>query len=292
MAESSGRTSAELSDEPGDPITRSRRYAAGAGGGRGLLFTVLGEFVLPTGRPVATSTFIDVFGRLGVEEKASRQTLMRAAADGWLSSERDGRYTLWQLTAGAEQFLTLGAERIYSFTASQPEWDHRWLLVLARAPETNRAGRHLLRTRLEWAGFGSPAPGVWISTHLDRAKEAQRVLEEAGVHDDAQIFLGEYLDGGKLETMVHQAWDLDEVETAYEEFLAAFTRQPSPDPLVRLAQLVHSWRRFPLIDPALPEELLPARWNGVRAAQLFHRQRTKWKPSATEEWRRISTRSV
>src|SRR5258706_9430320 len=82
MAESSGRTSAELSDEPGDPISRSRRYAAGAGagGGRGLLFTVLGEFVLPAGRPVATSAFIDVFGRLGVEEKASRQTLMLAAA--------------------------------------------------------------------------------------------------------------------------------------------------------------------------------------------------------------------
>lgn len=269
----------------------SRRYAAGAGGARGLLLTVLGEFVLPTGQPVPTSAFIDIFGRLGVEEKAGRQTLMRAAADGWLTSQRDGRYTLWQLAAAAEQFLTLGAERIYSFTASQLEWDRRWLLVLARAPETNRAGRHLLRTRLEWTGFGSPAPGIWISTHLDRAKEAQRVLEEAGVHDDAQIFLGEYIAGGKLETMVHQAWDLNAVETAYEEFLATFTRQSTPDPLVRLAQLVHSWRRFPLIDPALPEELLPARWSGVRASQLFQRQRTKWKPAATEEWRRINTRS-
>jgi phenylacetic acid degradation operon negative regulatory protein len=200
-------------------MTLSRRYAAGAGGARGLLLTVLGEFVLPTGQPVPT---------------------------------------------------------------------HRWLLVLARAPETNRPGRHLLRTRLGWAGFGSPAPGIWISTHVDRVKEAERVLEEAGVQDDAQIFLAEYIAGGELETMVHQAWDLDEIETAYEGFLAEFARQPSSDPLVRLAQLVHAWRRFPLIDPALPGELLPARWSGVRAASLFHRQRTRWKPAATEEWRRIS----
>ena len=292
MAEAPHRTSAEPLDLASDRLTLSRRYAAGAGGARGLLITVLGEFVLPTGVPAPTSAFIDVLGRLGVEEKASRQTLMRAAADGWLTSKRDGRYSSWQLTPGAEQFLTLGADRIYSFTASQPQWDARWLLVLARAPETNRAGRHLLRTRLRWAGFGTPAPGVWISTHLDRVKEAERVLDEAGVHDDAQIFLGEYLAGGELETMVHLAWDLDEVETAYQGFITEFTRQPSPDPLVRLAQLVHSWRRFPLIDPALPEELLPPRWSGVRAAQLFHRQRTKWKQAATEEWRRIGTRST
>jgi phenylacetic acid degradation operon negative regulatory protein len=277
-------------DSPQERMTLSRRYAAGAGGVRGLLLTVLGEFVLPIGRPTPTPTsaFIDVLGRLGVEEKASRQTLMRAAADGWLTSKRQGRYTLWQLSPAAEQFLTLGAERIYGFTASQLEWDRRWVLVMARVPESNRAGRHLVRTRLRWAGFGSPAPGVWISTHLDRVKEAERVLEEAGVHRDAHIFLAEYIAGGELETMVKEAWDLGEVEVAYEGFLAEFVRQPSPDPLVRLAQLVHTWRRFPLIDPALPKELLPARWNGVRAASLFHRQRTKWKPAATEEWRRLT----
>jgi phenylacetic acid degradation operon negative regulatory protein len=271
-----------------DKVTVSRRYAAGAGGARGLLLTVLGEFVLPTGQPVPTAAFIDVLGRLGVEEKASRQTLMRAAADGWLTSKRVGRYTLWQLSPAAEQFLTLGAERIYGFTASQPEWDRRWLLVLARAPETNRPGRHVLRTRLGWAGFGSPAPGVWISTHLERVKEAERVLEEAGVHGDAQVFLAEHIAGGELETMVRQAWDLGEIETAYKGFLDDYARQPSADPLVRLAQLVHAWRRFPLIDPALPHQLLPSRWSGVRAAALFHRQRNRWKPAATEHWHAIS----
>jgi phenylacetic acid degradation operon negative regulatory protein len=268
----------------------SRRHAAGAESARGLLFTVLGEFVLPASGSALTSTFIDVLGRLGVEEKASRQALMRTGGDGLLVSERLGRRTLWMLTEAAKRFLTEGAERIYGFQASQPEWDGRWLIVLARLPETERAARHLLRTRLTWAGFGSPAPGVWISTHADRTPEAERVLGEAGV-DDGQIFLAEHHGGGPLSVLLGQAWDLDAVEKSYEEFLAEFARPPSSDPLVRMVQLVHAWRRFPLVDPALPVELLPARWSGVRAAKLFARRRAEWHAAAQAEWQRITEES-
>src|ERR1700730_12617021 len=69
----------------------SRRHAAGAETARGLLFTVLGEFVLPSGGSAGTASFIEVLGRLGLEEKATRQALMRTAASGWLEPERVGR---------------------------------------------------------------------------------------------------------------------------------------------------------------------------------------------------------
>jgi phenylacetic acid degradation operon negative regulatory protein len=267
--------------------TVARRHAAGAESARGLLLTVLGEFVLPSGGAALTSAFIDVLGRLGVEEKTARQALMRTAADGLLTSHRQGRRTLWRLTPGAEQFLTEGAERIYSFQATQPEWDGRWLIVLARVPESERAARHVLRTRLSWAGFGSPAPGVWISTHVDRTKEAEQVLGEAGV-DDAQIFLAEHHAGGDLATMVREAWDLAAVERGYEGFVAEFGRSGGGDPLVRTVQLVHAWRRFPRTDPALPARLLPARWSGVRAAKVFARRRGEWHAAAQAEWRRLT----
>ena len=266
----------------------SRRHAAGAESARGLLLTVLGEFVLPGGGAALTSTFINVLGRLGVEEKASRQALMRTGADGLLVSERQGRRALWTLTGAAQRLLTEGAERIYGFEAGQPEWDGRWLIVLARLSESERAARHQLRTRLTWAGFGSPAPGVWISTHVDRAPEAERVLAEAGVHD-GQIFLADHHGGGPLSVMVRQAWDLDAVETRYEEFLADFARTAYADALVGMVQLVHAWRRFPLVDPALPAELLPARWSGGRAAKLFARRRSEWHAAAHAEWRRITS---
>lgn len=273
--------------DPAEQVpTLSRRHAGGAESARGLLLTVLGEFVLPAGGSALTSVFIDVLGRLGVEEKATRQALMRTAGDGWLGARRQGRRTVWTLSADARRLLTDGAERIYGFHGVQRDWDGRWLLVLARAPETERAARHVLRTRLTWAGFGSPAPGVWITTHVDRAAEAERVLDEAGLREDAQIFRGEH-HSGPMATMVRQAWDLEAIEQQYEEFLAEFAGEPAGDPLVRVIQLVHAWRRFPQVDPELPAELLPTRWIGTRAAELFARHHEPWAAAARAEWQRL-----
>lgn len=266
----------------------SRRYAAGTGGVRGLLITVLGDYVRPAGRPAPTSAFIDIMGRLGVEEMTCRQALNRAAADGWLVRSMVGRHTWWELSPACAQFLHLGASRIFGAVPTQAGWDRRWLVVLARAAETNRAGRHLLRTRFRWGGFGNPAPGIWVSTRTGRVREVEQVLQEAGVHDEAQIFLSEYLAGGDLSTLVRQAWDLDEVAREYEAFLSAFARPPSDDPLVRVTRLVHAWRNVLLIDPALPEELLPPGWIGIRAARVFHRLHAEWEPAALREWDRIS----
>jgi phenylacetic acid degradation operon negative regulatory protein len=269
--------------------TMSRRHAAGAESARGLLFTVLGEFVLPGGGFGWTSAFIEVLGRLGVEEKASRQALMRTASDGWLMSERVGRRTRWRLTGNAEHLLTEGTERIYGFTGAVQDWDRRWLLVLARVPETERPARHLLRTRLSWAGFGNPSPGLWISAYTDRIGEVEQVLENAGVFDDAQIFVAEHQGSGDLATMVRLAWDLDAIEDSYEEFITDFGNASPSDPLTRLIELVHAWRRFPWIDPGLPREFLPARWSGVQAAKLFARRHAKWSADATAEWQRINS---
>lgn len=261
----------------------SRRHAAGASGARALLFTVLGEFVLPSGGAAWTSAFIDVLGRLGVEEKACRQALMRTSADGWIAAERHGRRTRWRLTANAEQLLTDGTERIYGFTGVLPDWDDRFALVLARVPETDRAARHLLRTRLRWAGFGSAAPGVWISPHTERVTEVEAVLTQAGV-DDARVFVAEYRGGADLASLISQAWDLDAIEAAYVEFLADFAPSRTADPLAALTELVHRWRRFPWIDPALPGELLPRRWSGERAANLFAKRHSAWAADARTDW--------
>jgi phenylacetic acid degradation operon negative regulatory protein len=274
-------TPASAARDPGPSL--SRRHAAGAESARGLLFTVLGEFVLPTGGFAWTSAFIEVFARLGVEEKAIRQALARTAADGWIRPERLGRRTRWWLTPDGERLLTEGTERIFAFASSQADWDGSWLLVLARVSESDRAARHLLRTRLGWAGLGSPAPGVWVTTHTERKVEVEQVLEQAGVRD-GQIFFAEHRGGGELVTLVAQAWDLPAIEQRYEEFLTEFAALSAQDPLTHLIELVHTWRRFPSIDPGLPAQLLPKRWNGVRAATLFAARHAKWSPDAVVQW--------
>jgi len=264
----------------------SRRHAAGAESARGLLFTVLGEFVLPAGGVAWTSAVIEVLGRLGVEEKATRQALMQSGSAGWLAAERVGRRTRWRLTPAGERLLTEGTERIYGFRAALPDWDGRWLLVLARAPETLRGARHHLRTRLTWAGLGSAAPGVWISPHAERVAEVESVLAGAA-GAGAQVFVAEHAGRGDLAAMVRQAWDLAGIEAGYQEFLAEFA-VAAGDPLVRLVELVHAWRRFPAIDPELPTALLPPQWSGIRAAVLFRRRHAAWSAAAAADWTRLA----
>jgi phenylacetic acid degradation operon negative regulatory protein len=279
-----------------------RRRAAGADSARSVLFTVLGELVLPTGGEAWTSAFIDVFGRLGVEEKAARQALMRTAADGWLGSERVGRRTVWRLTPAAERLLRDGTERIFGFTAVAADWDGRWTIVIARTPETERAARHVLRTRLRWAGFGHVMPGVWLSPRGGGGDEVRQILDEIRQDPDearpdearlpdGYLFTAEYQGGSSLAAMVGHAWDLAELAREYDEFIAAFSGAVSPDPLVRVIDLVHAWRRFPWIDPGLPARFLPVPWSGTVAAELFARRHAQWADQALAEWKQLLARA-
>ena len=72
-------------------------------------------------------------------------------------------------------------------------------------PDTDRRARHVVRTRLTWAGFGALASGLWISPHPERAAEAERVLGEAGVGDDAHVFVARRTGLGDSSAMVAAA---------------------------------------------------------------------------------------
>jgi phenylacetic acid degradation operon negative regulatory protein len=272
-----------------DPTpTLSRRHAAGAPSARGLLFTLLGEFVLPGGGTAWTSAVLASFARLGIEEKTTRQALMRTAASGWLDPEKVGRRTRWRLTASAQKMLTEGADRIYSFTGPGESWDGRWLLVYARIPESDRRARHVVQSRLTWAGFGSLGAGLWISPHPDREAEAISVLREAGVAADAHVFVARRSGLADVQVMVGAAWDLGAIEDRYEEFIEEFRATAPADVLARQVEIVHAWRRFPSIDPVLPRELLPARWSGLKAARLFADRHQRWSGDAKQEWKRLN----
>jgi phenylacetic acid degradation operon negative regulatory protein len=249
---------------------------------------VLGEFVLPGDGTAWTSAVLAVFARLGIEEKTTRQALMRTAAVGWLEGERIGRRTRWRLTGSARRLLTDGAERIYSFTGPARDWDGRWLLVSVRIPESDRRARHVVRTRLSWAGFGSLGAGLWISPHPAREAEAAQVLRDAGVADDAHMFVATRSGLADVRVMVAAAWDLSAIEEQYRQFIAEFRARTPGDVLARQIDLVHAWRRFPSIDPVLPEELLPPHWSGLEAAKLFAERHDQWSPDARQEWKRLN----
>jgi len=271
----------------------SRRREVSHTSARSLLMTLLGEYVLPRDQPVWTSVLVGALALFGVEEKSARQSLARTGAEGWLRAERVGRRVRWALTAPGRRLLTEGAQRIYEFGGSERPWDGVWLVVLVSVPEVRRDLRHRLRTRLSWAGFGSPEAGVWISPHVGREAEALGVLKELELAAEAMSFTASYGTVGSEDAMVARAWDLTSLRSRYEQFVGQFSAlDPGPGDAVLHAQtrLVHEWRRFPFTDPQLPRELLPPDWIGARAAAVFHRKHVGWRPGAQTHWDELLSR--
>ena len=266
----------------------NRRLEMGAPSARSLLLTMLGEFVFPRGEQVWTATFVEAMAAVGVEEKAARQALARTSAEGILIPVRVGRRTRWALSASGRTLLDDGTRRIYGFMRERRRWDGRWLILAVTVPETQRQLRHRLRTRLTWAGMGSPAAGLWVVPYADRAPEVARIVAELGIAGNTMSWIGESAGIGRPADLVAAAWtSLDDVEREYAAFVAAFDRRRAESPAAAFAaqvDLVQAWRRFPFIDPALPVELLDHDWPGQRAAAVFHGCHERWHRRAQAHW--------
>jgi phenylacetic acid degradation operon negative regulatory protein len=253
-----------------------RRFV-GSRDARSVLLTVLGEYVLPLDDGVWQETLVRSLEALGHKTQSARQALARSAAGGWLARERHGRRARLDLTPETAQILSTGAERIYSF-GEDWSWDGHWLLVVLRVPENQRGLRNRMRTRLEWAGFGSLGGGLWIAPRTGREGEI-RLPKGAEGAIELITMRAEITTYGEPRAVVSSAWDLDEVATEYDAFVQEFARlRPRTPEAVFRAQtmLVHEWRKFPFLDPDLPVELLPAKWPRARAREVFQERHEAW----------------
>jgi phenylacetic acid degradation operon negative regulatory protein len=249
---------------------------------------VLGEFVLPQHAPVWTGALVAALAEMEVEEKSARQALSRLAGEDLLVSQRRGRRVQWRLTPSGTQLLVEGTDRIYGFGRRTGRWDGRWLVVALSVPEAQRQLRHILRTRLTWAGLGSPLPGLWVTPDVSKQDEVAAVIDSLGIA--AFSFVASFGEVGDLQALVAGSWRLDDVEARYATFLTTFagTRIGTPAEAFRSqVHLVGQWRRFPFLDPGLPAELLPKRWPRQAAADLFRRRHDRLHASAQTYWQEL-----
>jgi phenylacetic acid degradation operon negative regulatory protein len=258
-----------------------------------LLLTILGEFVLPRGGVAWTQSLVDALATLGVAERNARQAIARTAEQGFIESERVGRRARWRLTTHGRELLTVGTERIYGFGTDGDEWDDHWLVVLCAVPEDQRTKRHHLRSRLAFAGFGFLTPTVAISPHTDRELVANGVLRDLDLVGASAVFHAEAGTLTPVHDLLSRAWDLDALAAEYETFVTGFgRRRPSTDDeqFATLVELVHGWRRFPFVDPEIPERLLPDRWPGRRAKRTFDERHAALAPRANALFDTFETR--
>jgi phenylacetic acid degradation operon negative regulatory protein len=260
-----------------------RRRSVGPPAARSMLLTVLGEYVLPLEEGVWQETLISALNTLGYKTQAARQALARSVGAGWLQTERHGRRARVFLTDETREMLTSGAARIYGFGEPRP-WDGRWLLVVVRVPEQRRDVRHLIRSQLAWAGFGSLGNGLWITPHVDREAEVTALGRELSVAE-LLTFRARFGEIGDPVKVVADAWDLAAVADRYSEFVTGFgrLRPKTPEAAFRAqTELVHTWRKFPFLDPDLPAEMLPGGWPRTRAHQVFVDRHADWQGLAQE----------
>ena len=271
-----------LSPRSGRPSSGRPRSGSSA---KSLLLTLLGEFALPHGGSIWTSTIVDGLGLIEVNERNARQAVARLSEEGLLDSERHGRRTRWHLSETGTQLLKTGTDRIYGFGAAADAWDARWLVVLTSVPEDQRAKRHQLRSRLGFAGFGFIGPGIAVSPHTEREGTANAVLHDLDLGDNAIVLLAETGTFVPDSEILRRAWDLDVLADGYARFIDEFGRRrpSSPDGrFAALVELVHEWRRFPFSDPEIPHSLLPDAWPGRTAKRLFDTKHDAWSPAANE----------
>lgn len=224
------------------------------------------------GRDLAadTRTFVDVLGRVGVAEPAVRATLNRAVKRGQLARHQQGRQAYFSVTPSTRRLLAEGAERLHHVPSVRVDWDGTWTLLAFSMPETRRADRHRLRTRLAWEGFGPLRDGLWLAPG---DVDAGAMADALGVADDVHAFAGRAIAPSDVTAMVAEAWDLDGLAAGYAAFLARWDRPAplpdAPDDLARWILLVTQWRLLVLEDPGLPARHLPADWPAAQARQVF-----------------------
>jgi phenylacetic acid degradation operon negative regulatory protein len=243
---------------------------------RQLIVTLYGLYAREDDGWLSVAALVRLLAGLGVDEPAVRSSISRLKRRGLLAAERRAGSAGYAVTPAARQILDDGDARIFGRRRATAA--DGWVLVVFSVPESEREKRHQLRSRLARLGFGTAAPGVWIAPgHL--ADEVVDVLGRLGLDGYVQLFRGDHLAFGDLSARVREWWDLDALRERYGAFLdrhgpvrARWARRRRLDPERAFADyvaLVTDWRELPYADPGLPLAVLPSRWNGMRAAELF-----------------------
>jgi len=246
-----------------------------------LVFTLFGEYLTPLDRPVWVGSLIALLKPFRITEGAVRTVLSRMTRKRWLYSRRVGRNSYYALTARGRRVVVEGKARVFHPPRSEC-WNGRWCRVIYSIPEDIRHLRDRLRVRLSWLGFGSLGNGVWVSPHdvLPQVAELTREMELGG---NLVCFLADQVGDGGHAGLVERCWSLPEVAARYRAFVGRWQPEleklgsaPASESLtddrafVLRFRLIHEYREFPLVDPFLPDILLPDEWPGKAAAEVFN----------------------
>jgi phenylacetic acid degradation operon negative regulatory protein len=238
-----------------------------------LMLMLFGDHVLDRYLCVNSASIIEILGRLGVSEHATRSTLTRMVNRELLRRQRFGRTMYFGLTPRAIELLHDGQRRIWETGAVNDRWDGTWTLLCFSLPESWQRQRHGLRSQLAWAGFGPLQGGLWIAPgHVG----VEPIVSGLGLEAHVRVFRARADELTDLRQLIADAYDLPGVAARYEDFLNRWEPAAAPngsdnDPVAARLTIVAEWLLAIRRDPRLPVQHLPADWPAARAQALFRR---------------------
>lgn len=239
-----------------------------------LITTVFGDSIAPRGGTVWLGSLIRAMAEFGISERLVRTSVFRLVRDGWLQSSQVGRRSFYSLTDEGREKFRAATHRIYGEPVM--EWDGEWCLLLLS--NLDAGAKETLRRECGWLGFGALSANVLAHPAPDTS-DLETLLKRAGAADEVVIISGRTeKSDASMRKLVGSAWNLDDIDTRYEQFVAMFRplygalqKSRSVEPrtaFVTRTLLIQEYRKVLLRDPQLPVELLPAGWHGTMAYQL------------------------
>jgi phenylacetic acid degradation operon negative regulatory protein len=255
-----------------------------------LVLTMFGAYARD-GAPAWSGGLVRLLGDFGFSTSAARGALNRVVDRGLLERDRNGRFIAYRPTERTRELIAVGDRRMAALSEERA-WDGTWTVVWYSIPEGMRRERHRLSRRLRFLGFGPLEDSTWVAPG-DQREELVRYLERLGVSERVGVFWGPHALPPAV--VIERAWDGAELARRYREFAREFRRpraRTDGDAFVARTRLIHVFRRFPYLDPGLPDELLPAGEARRAAVAVFAEQYAALEPRAQRYFDEVARATV
>jgi phenylacetic acid degradation operon negative regulatory protein len=262
---------------PNDPASvRPPRQQAGSTA-QNLAVTLVADYTVHSRAWLPSASIVALLEEAGIGNGAARTAISRLFRSQVLESRREGRYSSYRLTTVAAATLSAGGAWIARFGTRAEPWDGYWTLVSFSFPQDERGGRRALRGQLRWLGFAPLYDALWVSPDAPNPVVEERL--KTTTLGTMTMFRARHMElATPADRNPIDAWDVAAIARRYNTFIRHWKpvllriragKVSGAAAVQARTEIMDAYRQFPLIDPELPIELMPATWPRAQAREVF-----------------------
>lgn len=227
-------------------------------------------YILSNVPALEVQELIRLYEERGYSPQSIRNILSRLKKEKFVDCPQRSTY---QILDKGRQFVQVVNEKP---KLSEQLWDGTWYIVMAEIPESERRKRDKFRGELLQLGFATFYKATYISP-WNYTDTVQKIAASYDIVNNVTLCKAEFLCNEINREKAYKIWNLESLMLLYREKWKWFKETFIPsteafilneeDPLKIFVQFLHLGEVISEIflhDPMLPDELLPADWQGKR----------------------------